>query len=213
MRLFRVVESERSDATTSENAPSGSDFPPHEHGEADDAALADAARRDPAAFAHLYQRYYVRVYRYVYHRVGNVPDAEDITALVFMKSLEALPTYQVKRSSFAPWLFRITRNAVVDYYRRRRRMASLDEVEREAVGVDPILEVLGNEQHRFLYALVERLSPDQREVILMRYAAELSFSEIAAALKKNEPAIRMLLHRGLRKLKVVMDGEEPRSRV
>lgn len=172
-----------------------------------DAALARQARSDPAAFGELYERYYARVFRYVYHRVGSVTEAEDLTAVVFMKALEALPGFRPRHNGFAPWLFRITRNSVVDHYRRRRSQTALDVIEHEAADHDPVGEVLGLERRDELRALVEQLSSDQRDVVLLRYAADLSFSEIAATLNKNEPAIRMLLHRGLRKLKAVMDDE------
>lgn len=179
------------------NAPAGT--------QSGDALLVEAATTDPRAFGELYERYYARVYRYVYHRVGNAPDAEDVTALVFMKALEAMPTYQSTRSSFAPWLFRIARNAVIDHYRRRRKQSPLDEVEFYSDDGDPALDVLNAERRAELRSLVEHLSDDQRDVVLMRYSADLSFPEIATTLNKNEPAVRMLLHRGLRKLKAVMD--------
>lgn len=173
--------------------------------DADDALLAEAARTNAGAFGELYERYHTRVYRYVYHRVGNAADAEDITALVFMKALEALPNFQSRRSGFAPWLFRITRNSVVDHYRRGRRQDAIEDVEHQAADADPLHHALGNESRAELRALVQSLSPEQRDVILLRFAADLSFTEIATILKKNEPAVRMLLHRGLRKLKAVMD--------
>lgn len=172
--------------------------------EVEDALIAEAARCDAGAFGVLYERYYLRVYRYVYHRVGNAPDAEDITALVFMKALEALPSYQSGRSGFAPWLFRITRNSVVDHYRKRKSQAQLDEIDEHAPDGDPVSHVLGAERAEELYELVHMLSPEQREVILLRYSADLTFGEIAVTLGKKEPAVRMLLHRGLRKLQEVM---------
>jgi RNA polymerase sigma factor (sigma-70 family) len=172
-----------------------------------DALLAEAAKSDSGAFAELYERYYVRVYRYVFHRVGNETDAEDVTALVFMKALEALPSYRSGHGGFAPWVFRIARNAVVDYYRRARQHGQLEELHDRSDGTDPLAKALHNERRNELHMLVQHLSPDQREVVLMRYAADLSFFEIARTLKKNEPAVRMLLHRGLRKLKEVMTHE------
>lgn len=173
--------------------------------ETEDALVAEAAKTDAGAFGELYERYHPRVYRYVFHRVGNAPDAEDITAVVFMKALEALPNFQSRRSGFAPWLFRITRNSVVDHYRRGRRQEPLDDLEQHAPNADPLHHALGSESRAELHALVRDLSPDQRDVILLRYTADLSFAEIATILRKNEPAVRMLLHRGLRKLKAVMD--------
>ena len=173
--------------------------------EAEDALIAEAAKTDADAFGELYERYYARVYRYVYHRVGNASDAEDITAVVFMNALEGLPSFQPRRSGFAPWLFRITRNTVVDHYRKGRKQSSLDDMAHHAVEGDPVSHVLGNERNEELGRLVQHLSLEQREVVLLRYAGDLSLSEIAVTLKKNEPAIRMLLHRGLRRLKAVMD--------
>jgi len=171
-----------------------------------DGHVAEAAKSDPQAFAELYERYYLRVYRYTYHRLGNAADAEDVTAMVFMKALEALPSYHSTRNSFAPWLFRITRNAVVDQYRRGRRQVALGDLDHESSDGDPVGDVLGKEQREELRLLITHLSPEQREVVLMRYAADLTFGEIAEALKKNEAAVRMLLHRGLRKMKAVLDN-------
>src|SRR5579872_2968563 len=150
-----------------------------------DALLAEAAKADSNAFAELYERYYPRVYRYVYHRLGNPADAEDVTALIFMKTLEALPSYRRQRNGFAPWIFRISSNAVVDYYRRQRKQAPLGSLEPRGVSGDPLDDVLGAEQRRELQRLVEHLSPEQRDVVLLRYAADLTFSEIAATLQKN----------------------------
>lgn len=190
-----------------EDALTESAFAPHVEQESRESALVEAAKHDVRAFGELYERYHNRVYRYVYHRVGMQTDAEDITAAVFMKALEALPAYQARRNGFAPWLFRIAHNAVVDHYRRHKIQRSYDDLDQEAADPDPLAHVLGNERRDELHSLVQCLSPEQREVVLMRYAADLSFKEIAAVLKKNEPAIRMLLHRGLRRLKAVMDGD------
>lgn len=175
--------------------------------ETGDGCLAETAKHDPRAFGELYERYHARVYRYVYHRIGSQADAEDVTAAVFMKALEALPSYRSRTNGFAPWLFRITRNAVIDYYRRRRNQSPLEEAEHVTGATDPIVSALRTEQRDELHRLMFHLSTDQREVVLLRYASDLSFTEIAAALNKNEPAIRMLLHRGLRKLKTVIDHE------
>jgi RNA polymerase sigma-70 factor (ECF subfamily) len=103
-------------------------------------------------------------------------------------------------------LFRITRNTVIDHYRKRRRHDAIEEADHEAGG-DPILDVLDKEQRIELRRLIRHLSDEQRDVLLLRYSADLTFGEIAVTMKKQEPAVRMLLHRGLRKLKTVMDDE------
>jgi RNA polymerase sigma-70 factor (ECF subfamily) len=204
MSAFDVVTDEQPHEERMES-PLGASFAVAAEADVGDALLAEAARTDPSAFAELYERYYPRVYRYVYHRVGDSTDAEDVTALVFMKALEALPGYQSRRNGFAPWIFRISRNAVVDHYRRRRKQSPLEDLEHFSTDGDPVAGTLRNERRDELRLMVHQLSPEQRDVVLLRYAADLSFSEIAATMKKNEPAVRMLLHRGLRKLKAVMD--------
>jgi RNA polymerase sigma-70 factor (ECF subfamily) len=96
---------------------------------------------------------------------------------------------------------------VIDHYRRRRRHEALDEIDHETGGGDPMLNVIDSERRVELRRLIHHLSDEQRDVILLRYSADLTFGEIAATMRKKEPAIRMLLHRGLRKLKAVMDDE------
>lgn len=172
-----------------------------------ESVLVEAAKTDPLAFGELYERYYPRVYRYIYHRVGNVTDAEDVTAVVFMKALEGLHSFNSRRSGFAAWIFRIAHNAVIDTYRRTRKQLPLEHIEHAASNADPVADVLHGERRRELHDLLVHLSDDQREVIVMRFAADLSYPEIAAALRKNEAAVRMLLHRGLRKLKSVIDDD------
>jgi RNA polymerase sigma-70 factor (ECF subfamily) len=204
MSAIDVLASDNPEEERMEDALAAS-FVAEAESDSSDAAIAEAAKGDLRAFGELYERYHSRIYRYVYHRVGSTTDAEDVTALVFMKALEALPSYKSRHNGFAPWIFRIARNAVVDHYRRRRHHSPLEDIEHEAPHGDPMASVLGGEQREELRSLVCLLSADQRDVILMRYAADLSFGEIAATLQKNEPAIRMLLHRGLRKLKAVLD--------
>lgn len=175
--------------------------------ERDEDALVEAARTNAYAFGVLYEQYYARVYRYIYLRLGNATDAEDVTAVVFMKALEGLGSYSRKRSAFAPWLFRIAHNAVIDTYRRSKKQYPLEFIEHRAGTEDPVADVLHGERREELLSLIGSLSPDQREVVLMRFAGDLSYPEIAEALKKNEAAVRMLLHRGLRKLKAVMGDD------
>lgn len=206
MSASHVVEGNELEGERLENALDARSLSAEMHLVNGDAALAEAAKTDRGAFGELYERYNLRVYRYVYHRLGDSSDAEDITALVFMKALEALPTYQARRNTFAPWLFRITRNAVIDHYRRRRFQSSLDEVHQYSSGSDPANRVLEWERQEEIGALVSHLSDDQRDVVLLRFAGDLSFAEIGAVLNKNEPAVRMLLHRGLRKMKTVLEN-------
>lgn len=84
-----------------------------------DDELVARARRDPDAFGSLYERYVARIYRYLISHVGDVAEAEDLTAQVFTAAWEGLGGYE-ERGEFAAWLFRIARNKASDFHRQRR---------------------------------------------------------------------------------------------
>jgi RNA polymerase sigma-70 factor (ECF subfamily) len=175
----------------------------------DEAVLARAAAgRDTAAFGELYRRYVDRVYRYLCSRVGEAAEAEDLTALVFTTAWESIPRYR-EQGNFAAWLFRIARNKVNDYYRRRRPQLSLDEINPELlVDWDPAVELERGDALRRLASLLSHLDPEQLELLRLRFAADLSFAEIASLLGRSEPAVKMALHRLLRRLQGEWEKED-----
>jgi RNA polymerase sigma-70 factor, ECF subfamily len=162
-------------------------------------ALVKAARRSPAAFTALYDRYLTPVYRYYYSRVGNTADAEDLTAQTFLAALECLKDYR-ERGAFAGWLFAIAHSKLIDHYRREKPQAGLDSAQ-GAAGLD---DTAGEAEKRLelqeLAALIRNLDPDEQEIIRLRYVADLSFAEIAAALGKREDAVKKSLYRLLARL-------------
>src|SRR5512138_729305 len=95
----------------------------------DEAALVEAARRDPVAFSKLYHRYVTPIYRYFYRRLGNAKDAEDLTSQVFIEVLEGLVHYR-EHGSFAAWLFTIARRKAIAIYRQKRTTLPLEEVDK-----------------------------------------------------------------------------------
>ena len=96
----------------------------------EDSDLVLRARTDAEAFGHLYERYVDRIYAYIYHRVGNAQDAEDLTARTFYRALDNLDRYEDRGLPFAAWLFRIAHNLVANWHRdrSRRRFLSLDRI-------------------------------------------------------------------------------------
>src|SRR5215210_3870093 len=97
--------------------------------------LVEAAQQgEPEAFGSLFDVYYGPVYRYVAARVGRPSDAEDLAQLVFVKALEALPRYESRGVPFGGWLFRLARNAVIDFVRTRHEHAELETVAERAHG-------------------------------------------------------------------------------
>ncbi|MFU8774128.1 MAG: RNA polymerase sigma factor [Anaerolineales bacterium] len=167
----------------------------------DEAAMVRAAVDDPDAFAELYWRYLPRVYRYVYSRVGEKHAAEDLSALIFGAVWEGLPNYR-ERGSFTSWIFRITRNKVNDYFRRKRTDIPLEQVSAAAAGEsDPHAWLEKNETLGKLAGMLKGLDEQQRELLRLRFAAELTYVEMAKVLNRSEGAVKMALRRLLDSLK------------
>jgi RNA polymerase sigma-70 factor, ECF subfamily len=167
----------------------------------DEVSLVRAAVDDPDAFAVLYWRYLPRVFRYVYSRVGEKHAAEDLSALVFGAAWEGLPNYR-ERGSFTSWIFRITCNKVNDYFRRKRTNIPLEQVSATpASELDPHAWLEKNETLGKLAVILEGLDEQQRELLRLRFAAELTYVEMAKVLNRSEGAVKMALRRLLDSLK------------
>jgi RNA polymerase sigma-70 factor, ECF subfamily len=164
----------------------------------DDASLVRDAARNTEAFTALYRRYVTPVYRYLYHRLGNAKDAEDLTAQVFMEALEGLASYR-ERGNFSAWLFTIARRRLIDLYRQRPVDLLPDNLADLSFDLQSIAEK--NETQFRLNQLLGELDDERRELLQLRFAAGLDFSEIASLLQRTEGAVKMSLYRTLDWLK------------
>jgi len=165
----------------------------------DELTLVRAAQTDSQAFGALYDRYIQRVYRYCYYRTNNVPDAEDLTAQIFLAALEALPRYR-QDGHFAAWLFSIARRKVTDYYRRAPHVP-LEEAILPPLHTDLAVAVEISQHKERLLRLIQALGDEEQERIYLRYIAELSFAEIGSTLRKHEEAVKKSLYRLIARLK------------
>lgn len=162
--------------------------------------LVEAAQKDPARFAALYERHFDRVYAFVARRLGDRTDAQDLTAEVFQQALAGIGGFEWRGAPFASWLYRIAANAVADHYRRRAR-------EGATAPADPPVEDAGYEvveRRARLYRMVRGLPRDQRRVVELRFGEERSLKEIAAALGRTEGAVKQLQFRAIRTLRARM---------
>lgn len=172
--------------------------------ESDEIALVRAAQVEPAAFAEVYRRYLTRMYHYLRIRTNSEEDASDLTQQVFLQALIALPKYQERGTPFAAWLFRIARNVATDAHRRRRDtldwhlLSATYQLPREQ---EPDAIMLQSESLRRLHELLDRLDPEKRELMALRFAAGLTASEIAAVIGKSEAAVHKRLARTLQVLR------------
>jgi len=173
-------------------------------GDSDEEALLRAAHGDRAAFGQLYDLYVDRVYAYLRVRTPTEDDASDLTQQVFVQALVGLPRYQGQRLAFAPWLFRIARNAAIDAHRRRRSTTAWDllpEALHPMAGDDVEESVLRQETIARVQGLVRTLSPETREMLALRFGAGLSVADVAAVIGKKEGAVKQQLIRTIRKLR------------
>jgi RNA polymerase sigma-70 factor, ECF subfamily len=170
----------------------------------DDSELIGRARTDPEAFGLLYQRYVDRIYSYVYHRVGNAQDAEDLTARTFHRALGSLHSYQDRGLPFAAWLFRIAHNLVANWHRdrSRRRLLSLDRIwSHRSAGDDPEDALEKKETHDALWSAINRLPADRRDLLLYKFSSRMSNLEIGKLMHKSESAVKSLYFRTLASLR------------
>lgn len=161
----------------------------------DEAILIERARRNSDAFALLYQQYLPRVYRYLYLRLGNHHDSEDIGSQVFIEVLDGLRRNLYKENGcFPAWLFTIVRRRLVDFQRQRIPI-SLEE----HPSSDPELldQIQSDEDLQRLSSLLADLDEEKQELLRLRFAAELSFAEIAALENQSEAAVKMTVYRAI----------------
>ena len=170
----------------------------------DEAALVGRAQSNPEAFGQLYEMYVERVYSYIYHRVGNVQDAEDLTARTFYRALEKLDAYEDRGLPFSAWLFRIAHNLVANWHRdhSRRQVFSLDKLWwRSSDELRPDQAVEANAERTELWDAINRLPEERRNLLLYKLNTTLSNLEIGELMNKSESAIKSLYFRTLAALR------------
>jgi RNA polymerase sigma-70 factor (ECF subfamily) len=172
----------------------------------DDAALdrlVEASREgDSDAFGQLFDHFHGPIYRYIASRVQRPADAEDLTQLVFVKALEALPRYESRGVPFGGWLFRLARNSIIDFVRTRHEHADLDGIaERQGLEAGPDQMAVNREDMDAVGVALAALTSDQREAIALRFFAGLSAREAAEAMGKQEGTIRGLQFRAIAALR------------
>ncbi|MCI0394750.1 MAG: sigma-70 family RNA polymerase sigma factor [Chloroflexi bacterium] len=164
--------------------------------------VRQARAGQPAAFACLYERYLDPVYRFVFFRVGDEQLAEDLASETFLKAWDNLDRYQERGLPFGAWLFRIARNLVVDHYRRQKRASppdkTLDSRPDPAIDVAETVET-SLAAGRAFQALAQ-LTPEQREVLTLKFVEGMSTEDVAQVMRKRPGAIRALQMRGLQAL-------------
>ena len=159
--------------------------------------LAQGGDRD--ALEELYLIHFDRIYGYLHLSVGNRHDAEDLTTQTFLKMLESIKRFRWQSAPFSAWLFRIAHNLAMDHFRARRRWQPEEEVpeppgEEEPSAELEAMQTIGRES---MLKLIDRLSPEQQQVLTLKFVFNLPNADVATILDKTEGAIKSLQHRAL----------------
>jgi RNA polymerase sigma-70 factor (ECF subfamily) len=182
---------------------------PSSRGREEEAHLVQKAKQgDKGAIGELYRRNVDVIYRYIWTRVRETTVAEDLTGSVFLKALEALPTYEPSGKPFLAWLYRIAYARIVDHWRQQERRTEV-----------PLLETLPAREpqpHEVLEAeadwgrameLIAQLTDDQQDVLILRFIGDMSLTEVAETLGKTLGATKALQHRALAALARMLERQ------
>src|SRR5437764_4917084 len=158
---------------------------------------AQQGNRD--ALEELYLLHFDRIYSYLHMSVGNRHDAEDLTTQVFLKMLESIGRFKWRSAPFSAWLFRIAHNLAMDHFRSRKRWQPEEEVPEPIGSEEPSAEAQAMQSigRQSMLELIETLSPEQQQVLTLKFVFNFPNAEVATILGKTEGAIKSLQHRAL----------------
>lgn len=170
------------------------------------ALLKRAQAYDEQAIGELYDHYAPLIYTYLYRRVHDVKVAEDLTGDVFVRVLQAIQSERFWQTSFRAWLYRIAHNRVIDYYRQQSRMIQVSleehlEVESEAMDATHT----DKQVFQTLAGALDRLTPDQQQVLVLRFGEQMKVQDVAEMMDKSTGAIEALQHRALAALRRMIE--------
>jgi len=166
---------------------------------------------DAAAWEEIVQRYHRRIYNVCYRFAGDAENAQDLTQEVFIKMYRTLNTYDSGKGAFMTWVTTITRNLLVDHFRKSkgdRVTDSLDSTTSEHEDAQPLSEriadrapppdasVQSRETREMVHSALQKLSPELREAVILRDLQDMDYREIATALRVPEGTVKSRINRG-----------------
>src|SRR5246500_4514051 len=164
--------------------------------------VARGQQGDRDALEELYLIHFDRIYSYLHVSVGNRHDAEDLTTQTFLKMLESINKFRWQSAPFSAWLFRIAHNLSMDHFRSRRRWQPEEGVPEPHGSEEPSaeLEAMQSIGRQSMLELIDKLSPEQQQVLTLKFVFNFPNADVAKILDKTEGAIKSLQHRALTSL-------------
>ena len=167
--------------------------------------LDRAINGDEEAFSALYKENVKKIYNYIFYRTGNIHDAEDLTARVFQRALKHITRYKKTKVPFSAWLYRIAHNLVANWYRdnnKHKRELPLEDHSYIKSGVEiPEKHVEKQQEVESLLDGIHLLPGDRQQLLILKYAENMSNKEIGLIMGRSEGAIKSLYHRTLKELR------------
>ncbi len=156
--------------------------------------------------AGLFENHYDRIARYIYTRIGDKTEAEDLASEVFLKALESLKSYQDRGVPMQAWLYKIAHNLIIDRFRKasKYKVLPIEEVEIKDES-DPVSTAEINIEMERVKAAMQNLTEQQREVIQLRFFSELTSQEVSQVLDKSDGAVREMQRAALERLRKLLD--------
>jgi RNA polymerase sigma-70 factor (ECF subfamily) len=175
----------------------------------EESLVRQAVEGNQSAFTQLYNEHVGKIYRYIYFKVNNRAEAEDLTQDVFIKALEAISSYKWRDVHFASWLFRIAHNHVIDYFRKQSKQKRTTLEEAVVVSAeDPVALTDQKLEIEELSDALKKLPSAQREVISLRFFAGLLITEVAKVLGKREGTVKALQFNAIASLRKILYKKE-----
>ena len=165
---------------------------------------------DSAIFREIYEAYYKRVYNYTSYRINNHHDVEDLVSQIFERVIQKYNTYDPKQPIFEAWLFKIARNTITDYFRKQKKNYSISlnyVISFLSRDNQPEEIVVINESNIRLVRALAKLSGKERNVVALKFAAELKNINIAEVMGISSSNVGTILFRSLRKLRKELEKE------
>ena len=184
------------------------DYPEYDADYNEERVIRAAQGGDREAFASLYEAHVDRVYQYLLRRMGQPADAEDVAAEVFIRAMKALKSFQFRGAPFVAWLLRIAHNTAINHMKNQSRRQEVPLLDNLPGVNDPAELALNRVASEEVSRAMQGLTALQRQVISLRYMAQLSIAETAAKMERNEGAIKFLQHRAIRALQRTMSRQE-----
>lgn len=157
----------------------------------------------PSEFERMYTDYFPRIYNFIFYRLLHKQDTEDLVSEVFLKVARNIFSFDAQKASFSTWIFTIARNTLTDYFRRRKSTVSLDDCDVDLTMVDYTeqYEALESDERRSVYQALMQLDARSRQILALKYLAELSNREISKLIGINESTVSTIALRARQKMR------------